>query len=122
MKILAIDIGAGTEDILLFDSHKKNIENCIKLFLPSPTQTFAAKVREATKQRKDLCVKGDAIGEGAFTSALKVHVEKGFRVVMTEKAAYTIRNVLDEVRQLGIEVVKQENETQEFMGETLTIE
>jgi len=27
MKILAIDIGAGTEDILLFDSQKKNIEN-----------------------------------------------------------------------------------------------
>lgn len=122
MKILAVDIGAGTEDILLFDSQKKNIENCIKLVLPSPTQTFAAKVRKATKQRKDLFVNGDTIGGGAFTSALKAHVEEGFRVVMTEKAAYTIRNVLDEVKQLGIEVVKQENETQDFMGETITIE
>ena len=30
MKILAIDIGAGTEDVLLFDSRKK-IENCTSL-------------------------------------------------------------------------------------------
>jgi uncharacterized protein (DUF1786 family) len=122
MKILAIDIGASTEDILLFDSQKKNIENCIKLVLPSPTQTFATKVREATRQRKDLFVKGDTIGGGAFTSALKAHVEKGLRVVMTEKAAYTIRNDLDEVRQLGIEVVKEENEPEDFIGETLMIE
>jgi len=122
MKILAIDIGAGTEDILLFDSQKKNIENCIKLVLPSPTQTFATKVREATRRGEDIFVKGDTIGGGAFTSALKAYVEAGLRVVMTEKAAYTIRNVLDEVKQLGIEIVKKENEPTDFRGETLTIE
>jgi uncharacterized protein (DUF1786 family) len=122
MKILAIDIGAGTEDILLFDSQKKNIENCIKLVLPSPTQTFATKVRAATRHCKDIFVEGDTIGGGAFTSALKAHVEKGLRVVMAEKAAYTIRNDLEEVKQLGIEVVREENETKDFKGETLTIE
>jgi len=30
MKILAVDIGAGTLDILLYDSDK-NIENCFKI-------------------------------------------------------------------------------------------
>jgi uncharacterized protein (DUF1786 family) len=30
MKILAIDIGAGTEDVLLYDDEKRSIENCIK--------------------------------------------------------------------------------------------
>ena len=80
------------------------------------------KVREAARQCKGLFVKGDTIGGGAFTSALKAHVEKGLRVVTTEKAAYTIRNNLDEVKQLGIEVIKQETEPKDFIGETLTIE
>lgn len=122
MKILAIDIGAGTEDVLLFDSQKESIENCVKLVLPSPSQVFATKVREATRLYKDIFAKGDIIGGGAFSFALREHVEKGLRVIMTEKAAYTIRNDLDEVKQLGIEIVKKENEPKDFRGETLTIE
>jgi len=122
MKILAIDIGAGTKDILLYDSEKKNIENCIKMVLPSPTQTFATKIKQVTTEGKDIFVNGDTIGGGALTSALKAHIEKGLRVVVTESAAYTIRNVLEEVKQLGIEVVTEDNETQEFRGETITLE
>jgi uncharacterized protein (DUF1786 family) len=121
MKILAIDIGAGTEDIFLFDSQKKSIENCVKLVLPSPSRVFAAKVREATRLCKDLLVKGDIIGGGAFSVALKGHIEKRLRVIMTEKAAYTVRNDLDEVRECGIEVVKEEGEPEGFEGEILTI-
>ena len=122
MKVLALDIGAGTKDVLLFDSQKKNIENCIKLVLPSPSQVFAAKIKEATQLRKDLFVKGEIIGGGAFSYALREHVEKGLRVLITEKAAYTVRNDLDEVKQLGIEIVKDENASAGFQGETLTIE
>jgi len=122
MKILAMDIGAGTEDILLYDDRKKSVENCVKMVLPSPSQVFVAKVREATRLYKDVFVKGDIIGGGAFASALRNHVEKGLRVVMTENAAYTVRNDLDEVRELGIEIVAGENEPRGFKGETLTIE
>jgi len=122
MKILAIDIGAGTEDILLYDDQKKGIENCVKMVLSSPSQVFAAKVREAARLYKDLFIKGDIIGGGAFSFALREHVEKGLRVMMTENAAYTVRNDLDEVRELGIEVVKGENELMGFKGQILTIE
>ena len=121
MKILALDIGAGTEDVLLYDSRKKSIENCVKMVLPSPSQVFAAKVREATRFYKDIFVNGDIIGGGAFAFALRNLVEKGLRVVMTESAAYTIRNDLDEVRELGIEIT-QESPPNNFNGETLTIE
>jgi len=121
MKILALDIGAGTTDVLLYDDKKKSIENCVKMVLPSSSQVFAAKVREATRLYKDLFVKGDIIGGGAFAFALRNHVEKGLRVVMTENAAYTIRNDLDEVRELGIEITR-ENQSKDFNGETLTIE
>lgn len=121
MKILALDIGAGTEDILLYDDGKSNIENCIKIVLPCASQVFAAKVREATRLCKDLFIKGDVIGGGAFSSALRNHVEKGLRIVMTENAAYTIRNDLEEARELGIEIT-QKNQPNNFEGETLSLE
>ncbi len=120
MKILALDIGAGTEDVLLYDDRKKSIENCVKMVLPSPSQVFAAEVREATRLSKDLFVKGDIIGGGAFAFSLRSHVEKGLRVVMTSSAAYTVRNDLDEVKELGIEIVR-ESPPDNFNGETLTI-
>lgn len=116
-----MDIGAGTEDILLYDDGKQSVENCVKMVLPSPSLIFAEEVREATRLYKDLFVKGDTIGGGAFASALRTHVEKGLRVMMTEKAAYTIRNDLEEVRELGIEVVCGENQPDDFNGETLSI-
>jgi uncharacterized protein (DUF1786 family) len=121
MKILAIDIGAGTEDILLYDSVLENIENCIKMVLPSPSQVFAEKVKIATRQGKNLFVKGDTIGGGAFSHALKKHVEAGLRVYMTENAAYTVRNSLNQVRQRGIEIV-HESEPENFEGETMVLE
>ena len=57
MKILAMDIGAGTEDIMLYDNNKENIENCIKMVLPTPTLFYAEKVRKATIHRKNILVK-----------------------------------------------------------------
>jgi uncharacterized protein (DUF1786 family) len=121
MKILAIDIGAGTEDVLLYDDEKSSIENCIKMVLPSPCQVFAAKVRTATRQCRDLFVKGDTIGGGPFSHALKQHVAAGFRVYMTEDAAYTVRNSLKQVKLSGIEIVP-ESGPKNFKGEILVLE
>jgi len=53
--------------VLLYDDEKENVENCIKIVLPSPSQIFAAKIREATQLRQDVLIKGDIIGGGAFT-------------------------------------------------------
>jgi uncharacterized protein (DUF1786 family) len=122
MKILAIDIGAGTEDVLLYDDQKKSTENCVKMVLPSPSQVFAARVREATKLCKDIFIKGDIIGGGAFSVALREHVEKGLQVIMTKNAAYTVRNDLDQVKERGIQVVTGEKEPMGFKGEILAIE
>lgn len=120
MKVLALDIGARTEDVLLYDSRKKNVENCVKMVLPSPSQIFAAKVREATRLNKDLFIEGDVIGGGPFALALKNHVQNGLRVMMTENAAYTIRNDLDQVRESGIEIVGERPE--DFSGETIRLQ
>lgn len=120
MKILALDIGAGTEDVLLYDD-EKSVENCIKMVLPSPSQVFAAKVREATRLYQDLFVEGDIIGGGAFAFALRSHIEEELRVVMTENSAYTVRNDLEEVKELGIEIT-YESLPANFDGKILTIE
>jgi uncharacterized protein (DUF1786 family) len=100
MKILAIDVGAGTQDILLFDSEKK-IENCTSLVLPTPSKILAGRLRRI---EGGLYIYGDTIGGGSLARAISNHLKKGYRVVMEESAAYSIRNDLDEVRSMGIEV------------------
>jgi uncharacterized protein (DUF1786 family) len=103
MKIFAIDIGAGTQDILLFDSQQK-IENCISLILPTPSKFFAEKLRTIEAH---VYIHGDTIGGGSLGKAILRHIQKGYRVVMEESAAYSIRNDLDEVKSMGIGVGKK---------------
>jgi uncharacterized protein (DUF1786 family) len=122
MKTLALDIGAGTEDILLFDDDKRSLENCVKMVLPSPSQVFAARVKEATKHIQDIFLTGDIIGGGALAGAVRCHLQEGLKVFAEEKAAFTIRNNLDEVRELGIEVVSERQEVKDFEGVTIELE
>lgn len=103
MKILAIDIGAGTQDILLFDSQKKT-ENCISLVLPTPSSFFTEKLKTI---KSHVYMHGDTVGGGSLGRTILRHIQKGYRVVMEESAAYSIRNDLDEVRSMGIEVGKK---------------
>lgn len=103
MRILAIDIGAGTQDILLFDSEKK-VENCTSLVLPTPSKVLAEKLKTI---ETNVYIHGDTIGGGSLGRAILRHLQKGFRVVMEESAAYSIRNDLDEVKSMGIEVGKR---------------
>ena len=103
MRILAIDIGAGTQDILLFDSRQK-AENCTSLVLPTPSKFFAEKLKTIEGH---VYIHGDTIGGGSLGRAILRHLQKGYRVVMGESAAYSIRNDLDEVKSMGIEVGKK---------------
>jgi len=120
LKILAIDIGAGTEDILLYDE-AKNVENCVKMILPTPSIVYAASVDHATMLGKDIFVRGYTIGGGEFATSVMRHLKKGFRAVMTESAAYSIRNDLNEVKHVGIEVWRDEEPPKGFRGEVLDI-
>jgi uncharacterized protein (DUF1786 family) len=52
----------------------------------------------------DVYIHGDTIGGGSLSRAIQNHLKKGYRVVMEEPAAYSIRNDLDEVKEMGIEV------------------
>ena len=116
MKILAIDIGAGTEDVLLYDNQKKSIENCVKMVLPAPSQVFAARVREVTKLYKDIFIRGGIIGGGAFSVALREHIKKELQVIMTKNAAYTVEMTLTKLRNL-VSKLSQEKKSPQVSAE-----
>jgi uncharacterized protein (DUF1786 family) len=103
-RLLAIDVGAGTQDILLYESDKP-MENCVKLVLPSMTSIVAGRIKEATIQGKDVFLTGNLMGGGPSASAIKKHLKAGFRVLATPLAAKTIRDDPEEVRSLGVEIV-----------------
>ena len=83
MRILAIDIGAGTQDILLFDPRQKT-ENCISLVLPTPSKFFAEKLKTIEGH---IHIHGDTIGGGSLGRAILHHLQKGYRVALDESAA-----------------------------------
>ena len=99
-KILAIDIGAGTQDILIYDP-KKTMEGMTSLVLPSPTLFLGERIKRC---KDDLFFEGDTIGGGGITSILKRHLKSGHRVIMTRDAAFSVRDNLEEVEALGIEI------------------
>ena len=102
MNILAVDIGAGTQDIMVYDINN-GFDNAYKLVLPSPTRFFADEVRNS---KQDLVISGDTMGGGPFTRAVLEHLKK-YKVYMTEKAAITIRDDLEIVRQQGVEIISE---------------
>ncbi|MBS4025080.1 MAG: pyruvate formate lyase-activating protein, partial [Clostridia bacterium] len=61
--VLAIDVGGGTQDILLYEPDK-NIENCTKLVLPSPTVLVRNQINNATQDGKDIFLTGPVMGGG----------------------------------------------------------
>lgn len=101
--ILAIDIGAGTQDILLYQARREE-ENNPHLVLPSPSRVWGSRIERLTG---DLFINGDTIGGGRIGSVLRRHIDGGNRVAMTTGAAHTIRDDLEQVREMGVEVVEK---------------
>jgi uncharacterized protein (DUF1786 family) len=104
-RILAIDVGAGTQDILLHESDK-TVENCVKMVLPSQTTIVAGRIRQATARGDDVFLTGNLMGGGPCVSALKKHLRAGLAVYATPLAAKTIRDNPREVEALGVQIVE----------------
>ena len=84
MKILALDIGTGTQDILLFDS-SKTIENCLKMVMPSPTWIAAQRINHATEKNQGLVLTGVNMGGGPSTSAAISPIGAGLPLYATRE-------------------------------------
>ena len=107
MKILAIDIGTGTQDILLFDTESQ-VENCLQMIIPSPTALVAQQIRNATKQGEDVLLTGTTMGGGPSSWAADDHLRAGYRVFATPSAAKSFNDDLVEVEKSGIKVVSED--------------
>ena len=102
-QILAIDVGAGTQDILLYDD-EKTIENCVKLVLPSQTTIIAGQIARATVKGQPVFLTGNLMGGGPLASAAKRHARAGLPIYAAPLAAKSIRDNLDDVSALGIQI------------------
>jgi uncharacterized protein (DUF1786 family) len=107
MKILCIDIGTGTQDILLFDSTTE-IENCLQLVMPSPTVLVANQIRAATQRREPVLLTGTIMGGGPSSWAAEDHVRAGLPIWATRAAALSFNDELDKVEATGIRVVSDD--------------
>ena len=103
-RVLAVDVGGGTQDIFLYEAGKE-IENCVQMVLPSQTVVVAKKIEAATKAGKAVYLHGELMGGGANVKAIKKHLQAGYNVYAASQAAKTIRDDLEYVKKMGVEII-----------------
>ncbi|BEQ14329.1 DUF1786 domain-containing protein [Desulfoferula mesophila] len=105
-QLLCIDIGGGTQDILLW-RREQNLENAVKLVLPAPTQVAAARIRRITGQGLAVFLHGRLMGGGAVHRAVDEHLAAGLKVYATPTAAATFADDPERVKAMGVEICEQ---------------
>jgi len=107
MKILAVDIGTGTQDILLFDS-RVDVENSYKMVQPSPTMITHRRLKEATKAGRDVVLTGVTMGGGPSHWAAEDHIKAGYQLFATPAAARSFNDDLDLIKEFGVTLVSDD--------------
>jgi uncharacterized protein (DUF1786 family) len=100
-RILAIDIGAGTMDTLVYDPAKP-MENAVQLVLPSATALAGRRIVAAREQGKAVFLHGNLMGGYHTTNAVWAHLQAGLAVYATETAVRTVHDDIDLLRDRGI--------------------
>ncbi|MFC2044076.1 DUF1786 domain-containing protein [Chloroflexota bacterium] len=104
MRILAVDIGTGTQDILLFDSSRL-LENCVHMIMPSPTTIVANRIYQATARHNPILLIGGTMGGGPNKTALMQHTAVGLEAYATMEAALTFNDDLEIVKGMGVTII-----------------
>ena len=106
LRVLAADVGTGTQDILLFESGK-TIENCFKIVMPSPTVIVAERIKRATERGLPILLTGVTMGGGPSHWAARDHALAGHAVAVTPEAGRTFDDDLSMVEQMGFEIIDE---------------
>ncbi|MDX1415137.1 MAG: hypothetical protein R3293_13150, partial [Candidatus Promineifilaceae bacterium] len=85
MKFLCVDVGTGTQDILLHDTDL-HPENGFKLVVPSPTMMVHRRLQDATRQGRPVLLTGVTMGGGPSPWAAEKHMEMGYKLFATPGA------------------------------------
>lgn len=107
IRILTVDVGTGTQDILLFESGK-TIENCFKMVMPSPTVIVAERIKRASERGQPILLTGVTMGGGPSHWAARDHALAGYAVAVTPPAARTFDDDLSMVEQMGFEIIDED--------------
>jgi uncharacterized protein (DUF1786 family) len=107
IRVLAVDVGTGTQDILLFESGK-TIENCFQMVMPSPTMIVSERIKRATERGQSLLLTGVTMGGGPSHWAARDHALAGYPVAVTPDAARTFDDDLSEVAKMGFEIIDED--------------
>jgi uncharacterized protein (DUF1786 family) len=107
MKILTVDVGTGTQDILLYDS-RFDLENGFKMVLPSPTMIVHQKIKAATRRREAVLLDGVTMGGGPSGWAAEAHLKAGLPLYATPDAARSINDDLDVIRAMGVQLIGED--------------
>ena len=105
-RIVAIDIGAGTMDVVVHDPDGP-MENAVQLVLPSATAIVGKRIERARAESRAVFLHGNLMGGYHTTSAIWRHLEAGLAVYATEKAARTAHDDLDLLRSKGMRIVDE---------------
>jgi len=106
MAILAVDVGAGTQDILLYEEDVP-LEGSTKMVLPSQTVLVGNRINRARMSGRDVFLCGPTMGGGSSTAAVRWHLAARLRVFATSSAAASINDDLQKVAALGV-VISEE--------------
>lgn len=106
MPLLAVDVGAGTQDILLYRENVP-LEGSTKMVLPSPTVLVAGRIDLARSHGLNVFLQGPTMGGGSSTAAVVRHLKAGLKVYATPSAAATINDNLDRVAQMGVTIQEE---------------
>jgi uncharacterized protein (DUF1786 family) len=107
MKILAVDIGTGTQDIFLYNSSLE-MENDFKLVLPSPTMIVYRQIKQATRDGVPILLTGVTMGGGPSAWAVEAHLRARLPVYATPEAARTFNDDLEVIKEMGIILVSDD--------------
>ncbi len=104
MSLLVIDIGTGTQDILVYHPGEP-MERNPKLVLPSPTVVKAAEITRAGKNHQAVFLEGSLMGGGPIVRAARENLRNGLPVFATPQAAFTLHDNPEQVREMGVRIV-----------------
>ncbi len=107
MKILCVDVGTGTQDILLHDT-ELHPENGFKLVVPSPTMIVRRRLQAATRAGQPVLLTGVTMGGGPSHWAAEDHLKAGYRLYATPTAARSFNDDLDYLGSQGIQIVSED--------------
>lgn len=107
MKILSIDIGTGTQDILLYNSNL-DMENNFKMVVPSPTMLVHRQIKRSTEHGEPILLSGVTMGGGPSSWSVEAHLRAGLAVFATPAAARTMNDDLEAVQSMGVRLVSDD--------------